>query len=58
MRVGGFTPTHPHTHTETTIFNAPFVWIDSVEQKETMKCSNLPGIVAFAVIPLMGRWTL
>jgi hypothetical protein len=30
----------------------------SVEQKEIMECSNLPGIVACAVIPLMGGWTL
>jgi hypothetical protein len=29
-----------------------------MEQKEIIKCSNLPGIVACAVIPLMGGWTL
>ena len=46
------------TPTEETIFNAPFIWIKSVEQKEIMECSNLPGIVACAVILLMGGWTL
>jgi hypothetical protein len=27
-------------------------------KKREMECSNLPGIVACAVIPLMGGWTL
>ncbi len=26
-------------------------------QKEIMECSNLPGIVTFVLIPLMGGWT-
>jgi len=30
----------------------------SLEQKEIMECSNLPGIVACAVIPLMGGLAL
>jgi hypothetical protein len=38
--------------------HAPFIWIKTMEQKEIIKCSNLPGIVACAVIPLMGGWTL
>jgi hypothetical protein len=29
-----------------------------MEQKDIMECSNLSGIVACAVIPLMGWWTL
>jgi hypothetical protein len=43
---------------EETIFNAPFIWIKCKEQKEIILCSNLPGIVACAVIPQMGEWTL
>jgi hypothetical protein len=45
------------TPTEETIFHAPFIWIKSVEQKEIMECSNLPGIVSHVVIPLIGGWT-
>jgi hypothetical protein len=29
-----------------------------MEQEEILECSNQPGIVACAVIPLMGGWTL
>ncbi len=46
---------HP---TEENIFHAPFIWIKSVEQKGIMEFANLPSIVACAVIPLMGGWTL
>jgi hypothetical protein len=46
------------THAEKTIFQAPLIWIKILGQKEIMVCSNLPGIVACAVIPLMGGWTL
>jgi hypothetical protein len=45
------------TFTEETIFHAPFILIKSMEQKE-IQYFNLPGIVACAVIPLMGGWTL
>jgi hypothetical protein len=41
-----------------TIFQAPFIWIKSPEQKEIMEFSNLPGIIACALILLMGGWTL
>jgi hypothetical protein len=41
-----------------TIFQAPFICIKSLEQKEIMECFKLPGIVASAVIPLMGGSTL
>jgi hypothetical protein len=34
------------------------IWIKNVGQKEIMECSNLPGIVACAINPLMGGWTL
>jgi hypothetical protein len=44
------------TPTEETIFHAPFIWFNSMEQKEIMECTNLPGIVACALIPL--GWTL
>jgi hypothetical protein len=27
-----------------------------LEQKEILECSNLPGVVAYAAIPLMARW--
>jgi hypothetical protein len=33
-----------------TIFYAPFTWINSLKQKETMVCDNLPGTVECAVI--------
>ena len=46
------------TPTEETIFQAPFIWIKNLEQEEIMECSNLPGIVAWAVILLMGGWIL
>jgi len=46
------------TPTEETIFQAPFIWIKSLEQKDVMECYNLHGIVASAVIPLMGGSTL
>ena len=46
------------TTTQETIFQAPFIWTNSLEQKEIMECSNLPGIVTCAAIPLMGGWTL
>jgi hypothetical protein len=46
------------TPVEKTIFQAPFILIKSLEGKELMECSNRPGIVACAVIPLMGGWTL
>jgi hypothetical protein len=46
------------TPAEVTIFHAPFIWINSKDQKreimEIMECSNLPGIFACAVILLMG----
>jgi hypothetical protein len=44
--------------TEEIIFQAPFIWIKSLEQKEIMEYSNLLGIVACAVILLIGGWTL
>jgi hypothetical protein len=40
------------------IYHAPFIKIDSMKQKEIMECSNLTGIVACAVILLMGGWAL
>jgi hypothetical protein len=44
--------------TEESTFHTPFTWIKCVEKKEIMECSNIPGIVACAVILLMGGWTL
>jgi len=46
------------TPAEETIFQAPLISIKSLKQKEIMKCSNLSGIVAYAVIALMGGWAL
>jgi hypothetical protein len=46
------------TPAKVTIFHSTFIWTKSVEQKEVMECSNLPGIVACAVILLMEGWTL
>jgi hypothetical protein len=47
------------TPSEETILYTPFIWINSMEQKEIMECSSLPGIVvACAVISLMVGWTL
>ncbi len=43
------------TPTEETIFQAPFIWIKSLEQKLS---GNQPGIVAYAVILQKGGWTL
>jgi hypothetical protein len=40
--------------TEATIIQAPFIWIKRLDQKDTLECSNPPGIVACAVIPQMG----
>jgi hypothetical protein len=46
------------TTTLETIFNAPFIWINSMKQKEIMECYKLPSIVACILIPLRGGWTL
>jgi len=43
------------TPSEENIINSSFSWIKSLEQKEKMECSYLLGIVACAVIPLMGE---
>ncbi len=48
LRGCGFKPP-----TEETIFQAPFIWINSLEQKLIK-----PGIFAYAVILQKGGWTL
>jgi hypothetical protein len=43
------------TPTMETIFQAPFIWIKAWNKNYR---KLLPGIVAYAVIPQMGGWTL
>jgi hypothetical protein len=52
-RVHRFIP----VQTVETIFLYRSFFIKSMEQKDIMECSNLPGIVAYAASPLMARWT-
>jgi hypothetical protein len=53
LRGCGFKPS-----TEQTIFNALFILIQSVELKYLLECYKLSGIVAWVVIPIMGKLTM